>query len=150
MFLLFPYRINEPSLFTELKIQFYYVPLSEVSTATEVSLKSAPHHHHKFSDSADHLVQPLVEGMQPLLYGEDVWLGCFVGNMDSWYERNVLLTTHNLLRIIPSVSSTTWSSVFCVYLVKRHTFNISHPRIVATLCYVYKYHYNYFIVYDFC
>jgi len=102
-------RINEPSLFTDLQIQFYYVPLSEVSTATEASLNSAPHHHRKSLDSADYLVQPLMESTQ-LLHGEDVWLGCFVGNMDSWYERNVLLTTHNLLRIIPSVSSV--SSVF--------------------------------------
>ena len=101
--LLFLYRIHEPSLFTELQIKFFYVPLSEVSTATQATLNSAPHHH-KSSESADHLIQPLVDGAQLSLYGEDVWLGCFLGNMDSWYERNVLLATHNLLRMIPSVS----------------------------------------------
>ena len=99
----FPCRVNEPSLFTELQIKFFYVPLSEVSTATQATLNAT--HHHKSSDSADHLIQPLVDGAQPSLYGEDVWLGCFLGNMDSWYERNVLLATHNLLRIIPSVSN---------------------------------------------
>ena len=102
---LFPCRIHEPNLFTGLQIQFFYVPLSEVSTATEASLNGTTHNR-KSSESADHLIQPLIDGAQPSLYGEDVWLGCFLGNMDSWYERNVLLATHNLLRIIPSVSGT--------------------------------------------
>ena len=74
-----------------------------MSTATEASLNSTSHNR-KSLDSADHLIQPLVDAAHQSLYGEDVWLGCFIGNMDSWYERNVLLATHNLLRIIPSVS----------------------------------------------
>ena len=101
--MLFSCRITEPGLFTGLQIQFFYVPLSEVSTATMATLNNASHH--KTSDSADHLIQPLVDSAQSSLCGADVWLGCFLGNMDSWYERNVLLATHNLLRIIPSVSA---------------------------------------------
>lgn len=101
--LLLPCRVHEPSLFTGLQVQFYYVPLSQASTATEASLNSASQHQ-KPLDSANHLIQPLVDGAQPSWYGEDVWLSCYIGNMDSWYERNVLLATHNILRIIPSVS----------------------------------------------
>ena len=112
MLRLFPCRIHEPNLFTGLQIQFFYVPLSEVSTATEASLNGTTHNR-KSSESADHLIQPLIDGAQPSLYGEDVWLGCFLGNMDSWYERNVLLATHNLLRIIPSVSGTEQLYIYC-------------------------------------
>lgn len=102
--LIFPCRVNEPCLFTGLQLQFYYVPLSEVSTATKTILNATTSSRRKPSDSVDHLIQPLVDGVQPSFYGEDVWLGCFVGNMDSWYERNVLLATHYLTHIIPSVS----------------------------------------------
>ena len=93
-------RIKEPSLFAGIKMLFYYVPMSEVSTATVASVSGR-----RLSESsADNLIQPLVDASQPALFGEDVWLGCFVSNKDSWYERNVMLATHNLLRIIPSVS----------------------------------------------
>ena len=94
------FRIKEPSLFAGMKMLFYYVPISEVSTATTTSLSGR----RSSESSADNLIQSLVDASQPALFGEDVWLGCFVGNKDSWYERNVMLATHNLLRIIPSVS----------------------------------------------
>jgi len=80
---------------------FYYVPMSEVSTATTATLSER-----RSSESSSDLIQPLVDASQPSLFGEDVWLGSFVSNKDSWYERNVMLATHNLLRIIPSVSCT--------------------------------------------
>jgi len=94
------FRTKEPSLFAGVKILFYYVPMSEVSTATTASLSDR-----RLSESiTDNLIQPLVDASQTALFGEDVWLGSFVGNKDSWYERNVMLATHNLLRVIPSVS----------------------------------------------
>ena len=90
-------RQNEPDLFSNLVVQFYYVPLS-VSTFTRGEDSSSS----KKKDSA--LPEYMLEHSQNSLVGEDVWLACYLSQFDSWYERNVLLAVHNALRIIPVVS----------------------------------------------
>lgn len=91
-------RQNEPDLFSNLVVQFYYVPLS-VSTFTRGEDSSSSS---KKKDSA--LPEHMLEHSQNSLVGEDVWLACYLSQFDSWYERNVLLAVHNALRIIPAVS----------------------------------------------
>ena len=92
-------RQNEPDLFSNLVVQFYYVPLS-VSTFTRGEGSSSGKS--KKNDSA--LPEYMLEHSQNSLVGEDVWLACYLSQFDSWYERNVLLAVHNALRIIPAVS----------------------------------------------
>lgn len=94
-------RQNEPDLFSNLVVQFYYIPLT-VSTFTRGEDSSGS----KRKDSS--LPEYMLEHSQNSLVGEDVWLACYLSQFDSWYERNVLLAVNNTLRIIPAVSGQGW------------------------------------------
>ena len=39
--------------------------------------------------------------------GNDVHIGRFLAHMDSWYERNLMIAAHHLLRLLPAVSACT-------------------------------------------
>ena len=51
------------------------------------------------------LPEPMLEQLD--MSGNDIHIGRFLAHMDSWYERNVMLTVHHTLRLLPSVS---WQS----------------------------------------
>ncbi len=48
------------------------------------------------------LPEPMFEQVD--FSGNDVHMGRFLAHMDSWYERNLMMAVHHLLRLIPSVS----------------------------------------------
>ena len=91
-------RCEEPNLLNGLDVRFYHVPLSRASLI-----------HTPNADSSSPGVQPTPDLPEPMSEqidnsGNDVHIGRFLSNMDSWYERNVMLATHHLLRLVPSVS----------------------------------------------
>ena len=100
-------RCEEPNLLNGLDVRFYYVPLSRASlihslnsdssTPTFPSSSSSP------SATPSDLPEPLFEQINTS--GNDVHIGRFLAHMDSWYERNVMIATHHLLRLVPCVSA---------------------------------------------
>ena len=111
-------RLGEPNLLSGMELRFYHVPLSRASLI-----------HTQFSDLArsslagqhggggggggagtSDLPEPMFEQIN--LSGNDVHIGRFMAHMDSWYERNVMMAVHHLLRLIPSVSSSSFFPTF--------------------------------------
>ena len=90
-------RQDEPALFTNLEVRFYYIPLSVTTFVSSAEDRSA-------LKKKDNMPEFLSEASQNSILGEDVWLACYLSQFDSWYERNVLLAVHKALRIIPAVS----------------------------------------------
>ncbi len=93
-------RTDEPNLFSGLDIRFYHVPLSKASTVYGIDMGGA-------SVSSTPRVNPeLPEPMMEHLNtsGNDVHIGRFLAHMDSWYECNLMIAVHHLLRLLPAVS----------------------------------------------
>ena len=90
-------RMDEPNLFSGLDIRFYHVPLSRASTLYGIDMGGA-------SSPPEHpdLPEPMMEQFNTS--GNDVNIGRFLAHMDSWYERNLMIATHHLLRLLPAVS----------------------------------------------
>jgi len=97
-------QVEEPNLLSGMELRFYHVPLSRASVI-----------HSRFPDAAyatnlmgtsSYLQGELPEPMSEQIdfSGNDVHLGRFLSHMDSWYERNLMMAVHHLLRLIPSVS----------------------------------------------
>ena len=95
-------RCEEPNLLNGLDVRFYYVPLSRASLIHSLNSNSAPPTSSSPSATPPDLPEPLFEQIDNS--GNDVHIGRFLSNMDSWYERNVMIATHHLLRLVPSVS----------------------------------------------
>ena len=99
-------RCEEPNLLNGLDVRFYYVPLSRASLIHSLNSDSAvPNVSSSSSPSAtpSDLPEPLFEQIDTS--GNDVHIGRFLSHMDSWYERNVMIATHHLLRLVPCVST---------------------------------------------
>lgn len=101
-------QIDEPNLLSGVELQFYHIPLSRASLIhsqfpelAQASLLEA-HSQGGTSGGSPDLPEPMFEQVD--MSGNDVHMGRFLGHMDSWYERNVMMATHHLLRLIPSVS----------------------------------------------
>ena len=88
----------EPNLFTSIDVRFYHVPLSRASMIHGFLLEPISA---SGSGNAD-LPEPFLNVINRS--GNDVHIGRFVAHMDSWYERNVMLAVHHLLRLLPCVS----------------------------------------------
>ncbi len=93
-------RMDEPNLFSGLDIRFYHVPLSRASTIYGIDMGGA---------SVSSTPQPNPELPEPMIEqfntsGNDVHIGRFLAHMDSWYERNLMIAVHHLLRLLPAVS----------------------------------------------
>ncbi|XP_064406561.1 uncharacterized protein LOC135351490 isoform X2 [Halichondria panicea] len=88
-------RMDEPNLFSGLDIRFYHVPLSRASTLYGIDMGGA-------SSPPDHpdLPEPMMEQFNTS--GNDVHIGRFLAHMDSWYERNLMIAAHHLLRLLPA------------------------------------------------
>lgn len=124
-------RMEEPNLFSGLEMRFYHVPLSRASAIHGIdiggtSLYSAT------SQNPD-LPEPLFEQVD--MSGNDVHIGRFLAHMDSWYERNLMIAAHHLLRILPSVSYL----LNCMYLILlyqnvRPRFAINRTYLVYCTC----------------
>ncbi len=98
-------RCEEPNLLNGLDVRFYYVPLSRASLIHSLNSDSAtPNFPSSSSPSAtpSELPEPLFEQIDTS--GNDVHIGRFLAHMDSWYERNIMIATHHLLRLVPCVS----------------------------------------------
>ena len=101
-------QIDEPNLLSGVELQFYHIPLSRASLIhsqfPELAQASLVGAHGQGSTAGGNpdLPEPMFEQVD--LSGNDVHMGRFLGHMDSWYERNVMMATHHLLRLIPSVS----------------------------------------------
>ena len=93
-------RCEEPNLLTGFDVRFYYVPLSRASLIH--SLNPEPLYPAPSSATPTDLPEPLFDQVDNS--GNDVHIGRFLSHMDSWYERNVMLATHHILRLVPSVS----------------------------------------------
>ena len=91
-------RRDEPNLFNGLDVRFYHIPLSRASLIHGLNSEPA----YSAPSSTSDLPEPLFEQINNS--GNDVHIGRFLSHMDSWYERNVMLATHHLLRLVPSVS----------------------------------------------
>ena len=92
-------RCEEPNLLNGLDVRFYHIPLSRASIIH--SLNSEPSA--ASSTTPPDLPEPLLDQIDNS--GNDVHVGRFLSHMDSWYERNVMIATHHILRLVPSVSS---------------------------------------------
>ena len=94
-------QLEEPNLLSGMEVRFYYIPLSRASVAHWQL--------HEFSTASQmtngDLPEPMLEQLD--MSGNDIHIGRFLAHMDSWYERNVMLTVHHTLRLLPSVS---WQS----------------------------------------
>lgn len=101
-------QMDEPNLLSGLELQFYYIPLSraslihsqfpELARASLGAGMPGGGGGGAFSD----LPEPMFEQVD--MSGNDVHIGRFLAHMDSWYERNVMMSVHHLLRLIPCVS----------------------------------------------
>ena len=86
---------EEPNLFLGLDVRFYHVPLS---TASSADWQIPERNQNATGDMADSILE------QPNTCGLDVNIGRYMSHLDSWYERNITLTVHHTLRLLPSVS----------------------------------------------
>ena len=90
-------RSKEPNLFWNLDVEFNYIPLSQASSAwAEINRMSGA------SLTLSDLPEPANEPKNGKMAG-DVLIGRYVSHMDSWYEQNVMLAVHNILRLLPNV-----------------------------------------------
>ncbi len=99
-------RCEEPNLLNGLDVRFYYVPLSRASLIHSLNSDSAPPTLSSSSSpsaTSSDLPEPMFEQIDTS--GNDVHIGRFLSHMDSWYERNVMIATHHLLRLVPCVSA---------------------------------------------
>ena len=87
---------EEPNLFGGLDLRFFHVPISRASSSYYQDPSSFAQQ--SYSD----LQEPMLEQVNGS--GNDVHIGRFLAHMDSWYERNVMLTVHSTLRLLPTVS----------------------------------------------
>ena len=97
-------RMEEPNLFSGLELRFYYVPLSRASTLYGIEMGGA-----SFGSTPPknpELPEPMMEHIDTS--GNDVHIGRFLAHMDSWYERNLMIAVHHLLRLLPFVSYIAW------------------------------------------
>ena len=102
-------RLEEPNLFSGLEMRFYHVPLSRASAIHGIDIGGASLY--SAATQNPDLPEPLFE--QVNMSGNDVHIGRFLAHMDSWYERNLMIAVHHLLRILPSVS-------YLQFLAKLH------------------------------
>ena len=91
-------QCEEPNLLSGLEVRFYHVPLSRASCA----YNQLPELGSSGAQLNPDLPEPTLEQVDAS--GNDVYLGRFLAHMDSWYDRNVMMAIHNLLRLIPHVS----------------------------------------------
>ena len=98
-------RSQEPNLFWNLDIQFFHVPLSKASSGW-ATLQNGT----KGLASQNGDLPEAVSDQQNDCEGGDVLIARYLAHMDSWYEKNVMLAMHNILRVLPSVS---WVQVVC-------------------------------------
>ena len=109
-------RTKEPSLFSNLDVEFLYIPLSRALVG------SSDLHPPTQAGSLD-LPEPInEEGVEDS--GRDVLIGQYLSHVDSWYEQNVMLAVHNALRLLLNVS---WQLinmigrsviiVYCLYFI---------------------------------
>ncbi len=89
-------KCEEANLLGGLEVRFYHVPLSRASSSHELFPENSAG-----SQGNPYLPEPLSEVFNR--GGNDVHIGRFLAHMDSWYERNVMQTIHNLLRLLPPV-----------------------------------------------
>lgn len=90
-------RTKEPNLFWNLETHFHYIPLSQASSSYSGvnGALSGP--------SALDPPEPVNEKKCYEL-GGDVLIGRYISHMDSWFEKNVMLSVYNVLRLLPNVS----------------------------------------------
>ena len=103
-------QVEEPNLLSGIELKFYHVPLSrasllhahfpELSPSTNVSTNVM--HGGGGGGYSSELPEPMFEQLD--CSGNDVHIGRFLAHMDSWYERNLMMAVHHLLRLLPSVS----------------------------------------------
>lgn len=102
-------QLEEPNLLSGMEVRFYHIPLSRASMAhwqlPELSQAS--------QQAGADLPEPMTEQVDTS--GNDVHIGRFLAHMDSWYERNVMLTVHHTLRLLPSVSYRTHKEYLSVH-----------------------------------
>ena len=94
-------RSKEPNLFWGLDIEFHYLPLSQASSGLSGSVPSSNTSLGSSSGLID-LPEPANENKNFEL-GGDVLIGRYLSHMDSWYEQNVMLAVHNVMRLLPNV-----------------------------------------------
>lgn len=101
------FKCEEANLLGGLEVRFYHIPLSQASSAYG-HLPEAQTGSHSITD----LPEPMFESIDRS--GNDVHIGRFLAHMDSWYEKNVVHTVHNILRLLPPVSQlTNCSTLLC-------------------------------------
>lgn len=93
-------QMEEPNLFSGIEMRFYHVPLSRASVLHGIDIGGSSLY--SATPQNPDLPEPLLE--QVNISGNDVHIGRFMAHMDSWYERNLMIAVHHLLRILPSVS----------------------------------------------
>ena len=98
-------QVEEPNLLSGMELRFYHVPLSRASVIHS-RYPDLAYATNLMGNSGSYLLGELPEPMfeQIDFSGNDVHLGRFLSHMDSWYERNLMMAVHHLLRLIPSVS----------------------------------------------
>ena len=124
-------QMEEPNLLNGLELRFYHVPLSRASLI-----------HTQFPELAQaNLIGSYMQGgsmgggsgtgaggpsdlPEPMFEqvdfsGNDVHLGRYLAHMDSWYERNLMMAVHHLLRLIPSVSKCSMQDKWVEQLRKK-------------------------------
>lgn len=94
-------RSKEPNLFWGLDIEFHYLPLSQASSGLSGGVLSSSTSLGSSTGLID-LPEPANENKSPEL-GGDVLIGRYLSHMDSWYEQNVMLAIHNVMRLLPNV-----------------------------------------------
>lgn len=104
-------QVEEPNLLNGIELRFYHVPLSRASLLhtnfPELSRSMIANQTHGGGGGGggvgcSELPEPMFEQVD--FSGNDVHIGRFLAHMDSWYERNLMMAVHHLLRLLPSVS----------------------------------------------
>ena len=96
-------QMEEPNLLSGIELKFYHIPLSRASQLHKQypRLTQGSWTGNQTQGIGD-LPEPMFEQVD--WSGNDIHLGRFLGHLDSWYERNVMMAIHHLLRLLPSVS----------------------------------------------
>ena len=96
-------QMEEPNLLSGMELRFYHIPLSRASLFPESAQSTAMTNQMLGTSGNQDLPEPMFEQLDNS--GNDVHIGRFLAHMDSWYERNVMMAVHHLLRLLPSVSN---------------------------------------------
>ncbi len=98
-------QIEEPNLLSGMELRFYHIPLSRASLLhsqfPELAQATSMINQAQVQGNLE-LPEPMFE--QVNLSGNDVHIGRYLSHLDSWYERNLMMAIHHLLRLLPSVS----------------------------------------------